>query len=69
MLSDPTIERIFTAGIETLDKMAEQMIIEANLAGGHDNITLILTKVTDGLPYSEEIEKGGGEKTVKTREI
>ncbi|MBK6498628.1 MAG: serine/threonine-protein phosphatase [Saprospiraceae bacterium] len=67
MLSDPTIERIFTAGIETLDKMAEQMIIEANLAGGHDNITLILTKVTDGLPYSEEIvQKGGGEKTVKT---
>ncbi|MBK8349105.1 MAG: hypothetical protein IPL08_16370 [Saprospiraceae bacterium] len=51
------MERIFTSDFESLDKIAEQMITEANLAGGHDNITLILTKVTEGIPYSEDIVK------------
>jgi hypothetical protein len=53
-----------------LDKIAEQMITEANLAGGHDNITLILTKVTEGIPYSEDIvKKGSGEKTMMTEAL
>lgn len=57
MLSDDALERIFSSEIESLDKIAEQMITEANLAGGHDNITLILTKVTEGVPYSDDIVK------------
>jgi protein phosphatase len=70
MLSDASIERIFTSEVDTLDKMAEQMITEANLAGGHDNITLILTKVTEGMPYSDEIvKKGIGEKTMMTEAL
>lgn len=70
MLSDKNIERIFTSDYESLDKIAEQLITEANLAGGHDNITLILTKVTDGIPYSEDIVKrGSGEKTMMTEAL
>jgi serine/threonine protein phosphatase PrpC len=70
MLSDENIERIFTSEYESLDKIAEQMITEANLAGGHDNITLILTKVTEGILYSEDIaKKGSGEKTMMTEAL
>lgn len=70
MLSDENMERIFTSDYESLDKIAEQMITEANLAGGHDNITLILTKVTEGIAYSEDIvKKGSGEKTMMTEAL
>jgi serine/threonine protein phosphatase PrpC len=70
MLSDENMEQIFASDYESLDKIAEQMITEANLAGGHDNITLILTKVTEGMPYSEDIvKKGSGEKTMMTEAV
>ncbi len=70
MLSDENMERIFASDFESLDKIAEQMITEANLAGGHDNITLILTKVTEGIAYSEDIvKKGSGEKTMMTEAL
>ncbi|MBK9742683.1 MAG: hypothetical protein IPO94_06820 [Saprospiraceae bacterium] len=57
MISDENIERIFASDFESLDKIAEQMITEANLAGGHDNITLILTKVTEEYPAVRNIVK------------
>ena len=67
MLSDKIIEKMFSSHSSTLDNLADQLISEANIAGGHDNITLILSKVTDGMPYDEEmVSKGSGDKTVFT---
>jgi len=70
MLSDQKIEELMRSEYGSLDNLAEQLITEANEAGGNDNITLILSRVTEGLPYSDEnLLKLTGEKTVKTELI
>lgn len=67
MLSDETIESIFSSEQSGLDSMADTLISAANAAGGHDNITLILIKVTEGNPYSKEkIITQSTDKQIKT---
>ena len=56
MLSDETLEGFFSSsGEQTLDELADKLINEANKAGGHDNITLILVKVLEGETYNNEL--------------
>lgn len=67
MLSDETIEKIISSENDSPDKIAENMIVEANLAGGHDNITIILVKIIEGVPFNENLtQKSKSENTIKT---
>ncbi len=67
MLDDETIEKILANQDKSLDLTAEDLISAANAAGGQDNTTLILTKVTDGKPFSaENVIQNSGQKTMKT---
>ncbi|MBK9043447.1 MAG: serine/threonine-protein phosphatase [Saprospiraceae bacterium] len=67
MLSDESIEKIISSENDSPEKIAENMVIEANIAGGHDNITLILIKIIEGIPFNEsQTLKKKGENTIKT---
>ena len=54
MLTDAQIEEIIKENEDNMNQCADQLIDQANEAGGGDNITVILSKVIDGKEPSAE---------------
>lgn len=57
MLSDENIESIIKEYSNEPDILIEKLITETNNAGGHDNTTIIMCKIIEGVEYNKEIIK------------